>query len=265
MTDQAKLNQWMLDIAGRTGANATYGVIPVVTELPAVRSMDNTWLQQVRKWMSLLTGVGTGAMRVGQSSLISTTKSGLSIFVGFPHTEGESMKLGSINTDIVTEISVAESRIYNTNATSGFAPSGVGLHADDVAIGLMLALENWVDGNTAGAARCKNFQSNHEGWLPTDLRDGSEKFDLFVCAFQIHAPFNATIPTRPYPPIITITGTSAALTCNTSGATYLYSIDGTYPTVAYTGAVTVASGQTVKAVAQKTNQQDSSLAESVVP
>lgn len=57
----------------------------------------------------------------------------------------------------------------------------------------------------------------------------------------------------------------ATITCATDGATILYSLDGSEPSIAYTGAVSIDAGAsvTLKAKATKTDWNDSSVAEAV--
>ena len=256
MTANQTMHQWHLDIATRISNSNTWGIIPVVTEFPAVRSIGNTFQQQVRKLTDLICG-------------INHITSGMAVFVRFPHTTGASTKLGSINMNMVAEVSVVESKIYNSNATSGFAPSGIGIHADDAAIGIARLLENWRDFGVADAARVQDIISGQEGWIPPDLRDGSEKFDLYVTAFQVKANATWSLPTRCAAPLITMNGNLAVMTSTTDGVMILYTLDGTHPMTtslpAYNGAIAVTSGTVIRAIAQLADTDDSDTTYFVVP
>jgi hypothetical protein len=75
-------------------------------------------------------------------------------------------------------------------------------------------------------------------------------------------PLKAALPT------IALSSESAPATVTvtsvTSGATILYSIDGTYPTTEYTEPVAIASACTFRALAGKTGLQQSDIAQSKI-
>src|ERR1051325_4919287 len=152
MSDNDALIQWHFDLADRIGSNADLSIIPVVTELPKVRSAGNTFSQQVKKLLQYLTGYNG--------------KSGLAIFIQMPGTIGASSKQESITVNMAVHISILESRLYNA-ATTGFAPQGVawptGMHADDTAIRVARLIQNWRDQGVADAARVQQIYSDHAG------------------------------------------------------------------------------------------------------
>lgn len=256
MSENDALFQWLHDIADRIGTHATLSVLPVVPEFPKVRSQGQTFLNQVAKLLS------SYSPRAG-------AKSGISVWVNLPHTELQPNTEGSLRTMIVTEISVSESRLYNGSEQTGFAPAGVGLHADDVAIGLTRFFQNWKDEGVAEEARCDSVLSGHEGWIAPRALDGTEKFDLYISAFRIKAIGNWSIPDRCYPPRISIATGTCTITCPTAGVTIYYTVDpsGTtffsYPTSddnTYSAPFAVTSGQVVRAVATKSNFDPSGIA-----
>jgi len=251
VSDIANLCQWHWDIADRISDHATYGVIPVVTEYPKDRTVSDMWTQQVNKLYKALTG--------------DDTTSGLAVFVTLPRIQSESKKIQSITAEIVCEVSVIELRFYNA-ATTGFAPSGVGIHADDAAIGIARYLQNWKDSGVADRLRVGTIVANQEGWIPPELRRGFERFDMVVVAFDVRAIVSFTQPTRCYIPAIAFAGSptiTCTLTCATAGTTIRYTIDGTCPTsasTAYSAPFTVTAGKTVRAIAYKTGSESSDVA-----
>jgi len=216
-----------------------------VPEFSKIRSVANTFANQVQSLSVALTGYGD-----------TKTKRGLAIFVKMPYLQGDSTKLGSLTSFLVCEVSVCESRLYNANVASGFAPAGIGFHADDVAENLALFMQNWRDTDIADAVSVSTILSDHEGWIPPDLRDGSEKFDLYVTAFQMRAVYSQAIQTTCFPPTIAFSGTggtrTVTLTARTAGSTMYYGTGTDYPLTAYTVPFSVAVGVTVTSVATKT-------------
>ena len=64
-------------------------------------------------------------------------------------------------------------------------------------------------------------------------------------------------------PVISISGTSATITCSTSGATIRYTLDGTTPTASstqYSSPITLSGACTIKAIAVKSGMTNSSVA-----
>lgn len=64
-------------------------------------------------------------------------------------------------------------------------------------------------------------------------------------------------------PVISISGTSATITCSTSGATIRYTLDGTTPTASstqYSSPITLSGACTIKAIAMKSGMTNSSVA-----
>jgi hypothetical protein len=247
---------WHLALADRIAAHSVYGGIPVTTEVPKLRTPANSFKQALQALTQAL---------IGQAG-----KSGLGVFVKFPHTQGASTKSTSLTTMMVCEISVLESIMHNSRA-SGFAPAGVGLHNDDAAIGIARILENFQVYGIAGQARCQEVLFDHEGWIPPDLRDGAEKFDMQVSAFAVHALLTMPQPQRCATPTIVIAGGDATITCGTAGAVIYYTTDGvTYPSLkneaqVYGAPVAIASGSTIFAVATLAGADDSDVAGAVAP
>ena len=240
---------WMYDIANRIADHATYGILPIVPELPKVRDAGHGFLQQLQKITAAMTGVNGRA--------------GLGVYLTMPHTESAPDTEGGLRTFIVTEISVVESRINNCTPVTGFAPNGIGWHSDDVAWALALNLLNWRDQPIADAARPQTVLTGHAGWIPPDLREKTEAFDLIVTAFQLRALMSVPKQSKCFPPVISIGAGHATIACATSGATIYYTLDGTYPNNAsstYSAPVDVSSGEVVRAVAKKTSVDDSDLA-----
>lgn len=65
-------------------------------------------------------------------------------------------------------------------------------------------------------------------------------------------------------PRISADGLTVTLTCATAGASILYSIDGTYPTIPYTGPFTLDEAATVRAVGSKADTQQSDVAQKTI-
>ena len=246
--------RWMLDIAGRFSTHTTLSVIPVITEFPEVRTAGNSFLNQVSLVTQYLTGYNG--------------KSGLAVWVNMPHTEVMPNTQGALRTFLVTEITVLESRSYNSDPNTGFAPDGVGFHHDDVAETLAAYIENWADGLVADKARVRIIFDDHEGWVPTDVRTGTEKFDMIGSRFQVQALTEFALPARCYAPRLTFGGGNCTLTEVTSGSTLKYTTDGTYPNgaaITYSAPFAVTTGATVLAIATKTSFDASDVAEAIAP
>lgn len=254
MSDSKRF-QWMIDIGNRIANHATFGVIPVCTEYPAIRSLNNGFTQQVKRMTDWITGYNG--------------KSGLGIWINMPHMEVMPSTQNDLRWHLVTEITVLESIRYNANPTTGFAPNGVGLHADDVADDLALNLQNWRSQSVADACRVRTIYDDHEGWIPPDLRSGTEQFDTVGSRFQIQALADTSLPARCFPPIISFGGGNCTITCATSGVTILYTTDGSYPTKddaeTYSAPFAVDSGDVVLAVATKASNDDSDLGRATAP
>ena len=245
---------WMYDIANRMADHPTYGILPIVPELPIVRDAGHGFIQQLAKITAAMTGLNGRA--------------GLATYITMPHTEIAPDTEGGLRTFICTEISVVESRINNSTPVTGFAPGGVGWHSDDVAWAWALNLLNWRDQPIADAARPQTVLTGHAGWIPPDLREKTEQFDLIVTAFQLRALMSVGKPVKCFPPTITFGAGEATLACNTGGATIAYTLDGNYPkkgSATYSAPFAVTSGQVVRAVAKKASVDDSDLAYGIAP
>ncbi|NBQ67388.1 MAG: hypothetical protein EBU46_00610 [Nitrosomonadaceae bacterium] len=89
------------------------------------------------------------------------------------------------------------------------------------------------------------------GYLPSNVVDAT------YTQIQVATPtFNPTSSTTPYPVAVTIS-------CATSGVGILYSIDGSEPSLTYTGPVAVSSNTPLKAKATKTNYLTSDVGSAV--
>ena len=257
MSENTSLFDWHIHAGDRMSSHPIFGVIPVVTEFPRLRAPGVGFIQQLAKLTSAITGQGGAASTSG--------KSGLAVFITLARTMGPSTKASSITANGGSFVTVMEHRTYNVNPQTGFAPNGIGYHADDVATALARYMHNWKDGGVADHARAQDIVSDHDGWLPMDLRQEGMKGELYCTAFPLHALFEWAALPFVYAPTITITGSNATLTCNTAGATFLYTLDGSYPCAATnaqtnSGApIAVASGNVVTAIAKKANMDDSSV------
>ncbi len=240
--------QWHLDIASRMAGHSVYGVIPFITEFPAVRTINNTWQQTIDKVTAAICGKAVNAQY-----------SGLCGFVNMAHTEGVPDTLGAVKTFLVTEVTILESPTYNRNAKVGFG-ANAGLYSDDAAEGLALYVHNWRDYGIADCARIQGIVTQHPGWLPEEVREKLlGKADIVESAFQIRALIDYGTQAKCFPPSIVVAAGSATLTAKTAGATQYYSLDGSYPTLAYSTPVTVTTGQTIRALSKLTDYQDSDV------
>jgi len=256
MSENTSLFDWHIHVGDKVSSHPTYGIIPVTTEFPRIRAPGQGINQQLYSLTKSLTGLNG--------------KSGLAIFVTMAFTQGESNKSRSITVPGMLYLTVLESRKYN-DQQNGFAPDGLGLHADDVAVGLARYLQDWEDGGVADAARAGAIRSDHEAWLPPEVRSQGEKVDMYCTAFPISALMTWDLFDRCYQPKITLSPGTAALTCNTAGVSYLYTLDGSYPCAATNAqtnngsAINVNSGDIVTAIAKKSGMEDSSVARMRVP
>jgi hypothetical protein len=69
-------------------------------------------------------------------------------------------------------------------------------------------------------------------------------------------------------PVISISGTSAIISCSTSGATIYYTLNGATPTTSstqYSSPITLSGACTIKAIAVKSGMNDSSVASEPYP
>ncbi len=247
--------QFMHAIAGRIADHAVYGILPVVTEVPLVRTSGGLYLaQQTAKLTAAVTGY--------------QGRSGLAVFVTMAHTERVPDTEGAIRTFIASEISVVEHLTANVNTTTGFACATANpvMHADDVAEGLFLSFLNWTFYGLASGARPQTLLSGHEGWVPPELRRESSKF-YFITAFQIRALASWDALPKCYPPGIAFAGGNVVITPK-GGSAATFTVDGTYPSktdTTYTAPVAVTSGATVLSVGRLANHEDSDVAMGVAP
>ena len=256
----------MLGISDRILAHSLYGAVPVITEQPRVRDVGGQFEQQLRKMTQAITGTGVA----GPDGKLH---GGLGIFVTMAHTLETSTKLSSLTAKTGLEVSVLEHRIHNSHKT-GYAPGGIGMHSDDVTVGLARYLQNFRMQGVFDSARPQEIENFHWGWVPADLRPPGTDFNLYLSGFEIHFLETWPQPPRCQDPGLAIANGECAITVPAGCAVY-YTTDGeTYPSQAnaaqnaallYAQPFPVTSGQTVLAVATQAEFDDSNAVGATAP
>lgn len=258
------LFQWMIAIGDRMIAHTTLGVVPVITQFPRVRSAQAGFKQQFDKLTKAVLGTGF-------PDATGRPHSGLGILVSMPVTTNTSTKLGTLTATVITRISVYESKLYNSNRDTGFAPEGIGFHCDDVAVAHARYLRGFSIDDICQQALPQEIQTI----IPVQDESDPEKSDITVSYFDVHANVGWTVPPRcPNPVPITFNAGLCTITVP-AGCIVYYTTDGeTYPSAAnvtqngavkYIAPFAVISGIEILAVATAPLLDDGNVVGAIAP
>jgi hypothetical protein len=176
-------------------------------------------------------------------------KGGAGVMVLMPTLDNETPDSIAPQTEAGIVIRVQELPTHN------MGPNGTQKSAEDIALNVVrvLHLFHRGQGNVVYAGR--DLLTPSAEFAPKVTYDVRMLQKLSLSPDNKVAPVTLTSAAASSP----ATGWDITLTCVTSGASILYSTDGSYPTLAYAAAFNVPTAATVRAVAGKTGLQQSDV------
>lgn len=131
---------------------------------------------------------------------------------------------------------------------------GTGISAEQIAIEVLQLFHHWIPYGVTQV-----FVGGPDAIVPDVSLDGLVAYTVTVSTFVALAK-----PDKVARPTISADGLTVTLACATSGASIVYSTDGSYPTTAYAGPFTLPAAATVRAAASKPDMQQSDVAQASI-
>lgn len=172
------------------------------------------------------------------------SKIGACVVVLIPSLVPETPNVPGPAYEIMATVQVIEQPLFNLGDT------GTGKSAEQIAQRVRQLLHHF----TNGLGRVFNFA----GMEPLAVDEGKISYGVKFSRDAGDAPLAKVATPSLSTDSATAPGT-VTITCDTAGATILYSLDGSYPTLPYTAPLAVATAATVRAVAEKTGLQQSNV------
>lgn len=225
------------DIHARLSADSYFADISVILWRPRA---DTTAMMLVNQWNEALKGM-----------LVKADKYGAAVIVELPVAEVEEETPGP------TFVLRPVLRIFERPEIN-MGASGTGKSAESIALRILQLLHRYAPGQIDDSAAVGNFTRGRIEQTPVD----EEQTLALTVRFQANAgamPLASCVQ-----PVIASASLTVTLTTATSGASLLYSTDGSYPSTAYSAPFVVSSGALVRAVATKSGLIASPLAWKVI-
>lgn len=145
---------------------------------------------------------------------------------------------------------IVQSFVVLEHPTLNAGSNGCGKSAEQIAIAVAQLFHHFTP---YGVTQC--FTAAPAAIVPDFTFDG-----LVAYSVQVQTFLALGIPSKVSTPKITAAGLTVTITCPTAGAAILYSIDCSYPTLEYTGPITLEAAATVRAVGTLEGRQQSDVA-----
>ncbi len=229
----SQLERLQRDVAARLEANSFFADIGVFI----MRPRDNDGFVQIQgRADQLLAGM---VKKAG--------KAGVAVFVLMPTADATDLDAPGPRLDNTITVRVQELPAIN------MGPNGTLKSCEEVALQVLQVCHHFNPGkgNVIYAAP--------DAITPSAVADPKVTIDVKLLQKSGLAYYRKCAPVT-----ISAVGLVVTLSCTEVGATILYSIDGSYPTLAYTAPFTLAAAATVRAAAHTADLQQSDLRESSI-